>query len=507
MTLPENLSEEQRLCLAFAEAMVKPGGNAMLIDEENRKRGWTWIPTAVASNEAFLIEAHAYLIALDLDERPEDHAWAARVRHGLAQRGCRFIMVNSGREEHLHMWVLLPPGWTVDHARTVMEQIAGPARRWNDTRQAVRPPFAPHRKVGRSKLVEPDAETALKWLHDVRPQGIPDLARAALQWLDPDALVVNRHGELQRGVTIRRAAVSMANQRCSQDDLKALLEGNRNLVTSKYHEKSALEQDDWLRRTWADACRWVRENPAVPVNREVIEKLRAQMPGLEWASGQRGCTDRCVYRALLQIADEAAAVEVDASIRRLAETANIGPSGVQTALGRLLTAGYIERVDAGNKASADACSYRLVADLPTKSFVSAHTWPYYGGPMAMCAGRQKILSDIFTYGSGLGPGRMETWAALPEAPTKAKDVGQLHPYRPAHTTLLSHLRELHRVGLAGKGGHKWWRIEPPTEDLERLARTLGVMNKGARRASRYERERKAHREWLGQAPRHPYPAT
>lgn len=490
-------ADEQRQCLAFAEAIVRPGGRALLIDADNRSRQWVPVREAVEAGQAFAVEPADYILGVDLDE-PEDRDWVDAMRTGLAVRSCRFVVVSSGREGHLHLWVLLPPGWTYEYAKAAMRDVAGEPRTWQIIRRnAMRPPYAPHRLGGRSTIIEPGPATALKWFRSVANQGIPDLARGAVQRLDPHAVITKR-GVIDRGRTIHRAAVALVNARCTENDLLLLLRSEVNAVTSKYHEMPAQRRADYVDSAWRAACEYVREHPPAATNRERIEALQEQVPAMQWTV-RTGPQDRSVYRTLLDVGHAAASLEVDASVRRLAELTNLSTSGVQSALRRLATAGYIERLEEENRLSADACSYRLTASLPAKSSVTPHTWPYYGGPKAMCAEEATFLADIFTNGSGLGVSTRETWEALPTTPTTAKELETVHPGRLKRATILEHLRRLHDAGFAGKKGHRWWRLHPDLSSLDRLAQLLGVKNKGARKASRYERERKEHREWLERA--------
>lgn len=505
MTSPDELSDEQRYALAFAEVIARPGAMALLLNEENHPNGWVPIAQAARGDQAFAVEPADYLIGVDLDE-PEDRGWVDDMWAGLAERGCRFVVVSSGREGHLHLWVLLPPGWTYEYAKAAMRDAAGEPRTWLMVRRnAMRPPYAPHRLGGRSAIIEPGPATALKWFRSVRRQGVPDLARAALQWLDPHAVITKR-GVIDRGRTIHRAAVALVNARCTENDLLLLLRSEVNAVTSKYHEMPAQRRADFVDSAWRAACEYVREHPPAATNRERIEALQEQVPAMQWTV-RTGPQDRSVYRTLLDVGHTAASLEVAASVRRLAELTNLSTSGVQAALRRLSSAGYIERLEGENRLSADACSYRLAASLPAKSSVTPHTWPYYGGPKAMCAEEATFLADIFTNGSGLGVSTRETWEALPTTPTTAKELEAVHPGRLKRATILQHLRRLHDAGFAGKKGHRWWRVHPDLTSLDRLAQLLGVKNKGARKASRYERERKEHREWLGHTPSTPSPST
>ncbi|MEI5672626.1 MULTISPECIES: hypothetical protein [unclassified Nocardioides] len=476
---------------AFAAAIVKPGGSALLIDEDNRAAGdWVSVEAAVESGQAFAVEPCDHMLAVDIDE-PADRLWAGRTREALGPRGCQFVTVESGREGHRHLWVLLPSGWNYEQFKTQAEALAGAPRTWSQLRRnATRPPYAPHRLGGRSKVLEPGPDAALNLFQRHRPQPIPRLAIDSLRWLEPHAVVIRR-GVIDRGRTIHRAAVSLINARRPQSDLVDLLREQENAVTSKYWELDGGRQRDYVERVWADACRWVREHPPVSRNRETLEGRLASIPSMEWRT-RTGANDRRVYRTVLELGIAAASLTVNASIRQLAELSNLSTSGVQAALRRLCTDRYLERVAEQSRLHRHACSYRVVTDVPTKSSTSPHTLPFYGGPKTRCVEEAQLLADVFSNGTGLGASVRETWEALPEVPTKTAEVSQLRPGELAHNTVLGHLRRLDETGLARRAGHRWVRLEPSGEDLLRLARLLGVRGKNQRRVAQLQRERQEY---------------
>jgi hypothetical protein len=293
---------------------------------------------------------------------------------------------------------------------------------------------------------------------------------------------------IDRGRTIHRAAVSLVNARCSQDDLLDLLRTNQNAVTSKYHELDGSRRKSFVERVWADACRWVREHPPVSRNRELLEARLASIASLEWRT-RTGANDRAVYRTVVKLGIAAASLTVNASIRQLAEMSNLSTSGVQAALRRLCDDGYLVREEEPNRLHRHACSYRVVTGAPTKSSTSPHTLPIYGGPKTRCVEEAGFLADVFSNGTGLGRAVRETWEALPEVPTKTREVRLLRPGELKHATVLGHLRRLADAGFAERSGHRWRRLEPSGEDLLRLARLLGVNGKTQRRVAQLQRER------------------
>lgn len=482
------MADEVSLALAFAEAIARPGGSALLIDEDNRPTEWVPVSAAVTSGMAFAVEPCDHVVAIDVDD-DQDRAWAEAVRLGLEPAGCRFVIVGSGRDGHQHWWVLTPPGWNYEHLKSRMRAVAGEPQRWSQVRRnATRPPYAPHRHGGRAEIVEPGPGTALKWFRSHRPQGVPDRARAALMLLDPPA-PVSKRGVVDRGRSIHKAALCLVNARCTQEDLVQLLRSQRTEVTAKYLDLSGDRREDFVEQAWRAACTYVRKNPPKAASRESLDALRESVPAMVW-SPRTGATDRKVYLVLLDLGTAAATLVVNASVRQLAERACMSTTGARSALRRLVEHGYVALVEEPNRLHHNARSYRLLTDVAAKTVARTHTLPIHGGPKTRCIEEARFLDDIFTNGAGLGLAARETWEALPTQPTKTAEVAALRPGQAKPSTVLAHLKRLRDAGFAGRRGHRWWRIDPPVEDLDRLAHLLGVRGKGRRRSEAFARQRR-----------------
>lgn len=485
------------LIRAFAEAVARPGSRALLIDETNDGGPWVQIRDAVASGRAFAVEPCAHMLAIDLDDEA-DRSWASAVRSALASQGCQFVEVASGREGHGHLWVLLPPGWSYEHAKAQMKAGAGdPPNSWTQVRRnATRPPLSPHRLGGASTIVSPGPAESLRLFRQHRPaESIPTLARDILVLSHPPALK-RRRDRVLRGPSIYSAALAMVNARCNFETFHRLLVENKNEVTSRYHQESSEARRAYAERVWEAACKRVREHPAAEQRRVELTALRDSIQSIPFAP-RTASNDRTVLRALVDLGLKAATFEVNASIRQLSSLTGLSTGGVQASLRRLLDLDYIRSIRQPSRAATDAGCYALSRSLPTETRHLEHIWPSLWGPMAICAEDASFLTDIFTNGTGLGLSVRDTWMSLTNTPTKTADIKSARGDDLSTDTIRRHLNRLHEVGLAGRKGHRWWRIDPTPEEVERLASMLGVRGKTNRRSARYEREQMEFRKFIG----------
>lgn len=496
---PSPLGGEKDLSLAFALAIVRTGGQALVIDEQNRSsaaRRWIAVEEAVASELTFAVEPSDRLLAVDVDTE-EERAWADSVRAGLAPLGCRFVLVESGRPGHCHLWILSPAGWDHEHTKAQALAVAGAPRDAGKLRSnATRPPFTPHRLGGHSKVVEPGVAGALKMFREHGAQPVPTLARSILRWLDPSKAVRSPGGRLDRGKSINRAALCMVNAGCTYLQFLEELNTQPNKVTDKYWDLPPARRAGFARQAWQDALKRVREKPAVGTNRAKVAALQAVLDQLEWAP-QTARTDRPVYEALLDIAHRAAKLTIDASQRDLAERANISTRSVRAALSRLEKTGLIAHLDHENRPVHLPKAYRLRTSPPSKKHPRSPITALLRGPRAVCSNEEVFLTDIFANSPGLGRTVRQTWEALTEEPTKAADVRARHPVALSQQSILKHLHKLAAHGFAIKAGHRWAVRIPDPSELRFIAGHLGALGKGQRRIALHGRERRAMRERLG----------
>lgn len=491
--MPDDHAE---LALSFALAIVRPGGNALVIDEDNRpdeQRRWVPLEEAAASGVAFAVEPCDNVVAIDVDD-DADRAWAGLVRDGLEPLGCSFVGVESGREGHEHLWVLAPPGWDQGFIKAEAERVAGPPPDRRQIRSnAIRPPYAPHRHGGRSRVVDPGPGTALRLFREHRSQGVPSSSRKVLRWLDPQLAVRTVSGKVDRGRSINRAAVGMANARCTFREFLEELEARPNEVTSKYLALPSAGRTKFAIAAWQDALKFVRENPPTDATRSTVLALREAIGTHEWPARTIG-TDLPVYEALLHIADKAAKLTVDASIRELSELAGVGTGAVSAALKRLDDRGLVSPVH-DRRSRHLAKAYRL--HEVSESYVLPHTSVLLGGPRAICVDLRTFLEDVFSNGGGLGRATRLTWEALTEAPSTKSEIAARRLTKVSDRALGDHLRKLHGYGFADKAGRKWSSRTPTERERDLLLDHLGVRGRSQRRRDRHHQERQQYQAAFG----------
>jgi hypothetical protein len=84
----------------LAEAIAKPGSDALLIDRDNRPHGRVSIPEAARSGASFAVELADDMVGLDVDTR-EAARWVRNcLRERLESRKIPMVVQNSGTPEH-----------------------------------------------------------------------------------------------------------------------------------------------------------------------------------------------------------------------------------------------------------------------------------------------------------------------------------------------------------------------------------------------------------------------
>jgi hypothetical protein len=336
--------EFQEFALAFASAVVKPGGNAAYVLPNNRLETllaedgsevlgedgkpqicWQPVGLVVASSRPFIVEPCEGIVPIDGDTA-EDRAWAGVARAALEPRGFRFVVTNSGGAEgRQHIFVLAPHGWSNIQTKALLESVAGDQPFQARLNNGIRPPFSLHRNgVTCSEIVEPGIATALGWFRDMQPRDLSPQMRAMLRGDDPEALVIN-HGKPVRGLSLQRVALGAVNSRWPFERFRAELSNPVNLTAQKWRDIELSRQSDQAVAWWDGARKYARENPVGSPNEDVRAQLRvslAEVPAIEWST-RTGANDRAVYAALLNIGIRAATAEPGASCRQLAQAGHL----------------------------------------------------------------------------------------------------------------------------------------------------------------------------------------
>ena len=148
---------------AFTTAIVRPGGNAVLINPDNSKLRWVSIETAATARMAFAVEVAPEILAVDADSPALGLRAQGDLARSLIETGITPVIVASGRPGHRHVFARIsdPTLLLRIKARARSAHYAEGSKRL-DVRYAIRPPLAPHRLGLAPKLLfPPDVAIAL----------------------------------------------------------------------------------------------------------------------------------------------------------------------------------------------------------------------------------------------------------------------------------------------------------------------------------------------------------
>jgi len=208
------------------------------------------------------------------------------------------------------------------------------------------------------------------------------------------------------------------------------------------HYRESRNGKRYLARTYAQALGVLASSPT----RLQIVNVYEDAQAAAWP-GRGGLLERAVFCGLLSIAWQCDSLEVNASVRCLAEAAAASKRGVQNALDRLGVAGLVYRVQGWH---ADYASGELV--------VTANTWRVTGEPCPISRQRTHVLGVLgaergAAVGGAAGAAEaaavwpmaheLDTGAALAELWTRVgRSAGAIYGHLGAEPRIVKDLAEL-----------------------------------------------------------------
>jgi len=501
------------------------------------------------------------LLAFDFDAGKGDPAADAATFCGwLELAGLPHVVACSGPSGGRHVWLALTDGLaagTVDvlarlvRARLPSLDIAPLA---NAVTGCVRPPGAPHRAGGVSRVLAGDLATLTT--PTVTAAGVGRLLEQLTgdgpepqTPVDPAArLPVDRGGRLylpgvrrelppasaaalatEAGIggadasaVLRRVLDGAVAARWRCADVAALVARSPGLehVRSQgqgpgqpRRVRSPAESRRVLSRQWDRAVRWVAAHPRAAAEEDptfepraaalaaVVEQTqsRADATAGRWA-GPGGPADRRVLDAICVLSLQAMSAPVEADIRRLGLLCGIGRETARTALLRLARDGWVTRhcpADGPRAAVWILCQgLSTVIDVPGRS--QAGPRPPGAGTaertrwIGLLRTRLSVAAhDVFTPAGGLGHATGQLYATLTAQPAS---IGQLaHRLGCTADETGYRLGLLRAVRLARRTPAGWGAVRADRRDAAALR--LGVAGRLADRAARYALEREAWAWW------------
>ena len=477
-----------------------------------------WPAALPAAGYAVYLRDHAgrwRTVAFDLDASRGSVAADARVLCGLLDAAAvRHVVCCSDGTEAGGRHILVPftPGLspeTVAALRSRLQRLlpsldASPlADSWT---VAIRPPLAPHRLGGASRIAAPaDTPEALRTLQ--RPN-INGAAERLLRAITGRAHVsvagvarlrrqpTRRTMELLRNgdttgrypVTKRSGAeqaiiTGLVNAGWTDEEIRAAFDDPANAGCAKYRERAARSPaagGKYLDDSIGNARRFTSERP--PAASRAIQDLDELLAAaVHWSPGGRtGETDAAVLRAHARAARLARSRVYGLAWRTCAEWAGVSRKAVRAAEGRLAAAGWINREDGRTDGGSACWRLALAGDRVVSGYQSL---PHGGVGKETGIPTQQDAGHPLWHSGAAGPGPRATWAALQAADgplTAAALATATHHHR---STVGDHLRLLQGIGLAAQTPAGWVATGRSLDDA------LGELPPDAQTAAQRQRER------------------
>lgn len=391
--------------LSMARAVAVPGERASFLTRNNQRAEFASVEVAAVSGRAFMVPVRADMLALDADNNITV-AGIRVVAAKLESAGICPVICNSGGRDRLHLFA------RVDEP-ALFAALSDLAKTYGvDVKRSIRPPLAPHRLGGFSRLREPlDVATAGFVLRprrrrDLNPRSAALLATGlSIHPSDSERLLALMDAMVNCDWSFKEAYTTLLEQPGGASLRKRL--GKRDV------RRYALD-------CWNKAVTFVAQNPPAYNATEVAIELsrRRQLACEQGWHRATGFTDRAVLLALLDIGVLVGNYVVSASQRQLAERA--GRSQHQTvgkSLRRLQAAGWLRQVTMGSGTHASA--FRLLQpDCLSNTPLDTSRLEPKGG---VSASGVFVAHDAFAF-SGLGHGAALVYETLSATAQTAAEV-------------------------------------------------------------------------------------
>jgi hypothetical protein len=487
------------LVRAFAEKVVRPGANALLLNEDNTADHWTTIGEAVQSRRAFAVDVADDLLAIDCD-RPELVTEVMWLAEQLRIDGYPSVLVNSGRPTHCHLFCRIV-------TRGLLERYKARARAVGlDVRRAIRPPLAPHRLGLSVSLLSPDDPAA----------ALARLTPATARPLSPRITELLRNGDREgryakrgkRSTVVMAIVTGMVSSGWALDEGFRALRDRANRGGEKVQGRTEDSAWRYVAACWTKAEVLVARQPAIRDRAGVLRKIvevRAAVEAQRW-KGTTGATDRRVMEAHLRIATRTGKVVYGAAVRTVAELAGCGLEAVVNAHTRLRHQGWLKLVTGARSREglANVWSLRIPRGGDKTEQSDQHhagrvglrirtvTSPL-GGDERDCAVSDTPTAsphqDVWRRGA-LGGHAWRVWSSLaPRTSRSSRHIADLLGLE--QPTVRRCLARLGRHGLAVHAPDWYWRRGAASP--EEVAGKLGVTGAGERQRCRHVDQRRAHR--------------
>jgi hypothetical protein len=489
-TQPAAEAVDAELVRQLALAISKRGGDALLIDPNNRRAGYMPILEAARSGRCFAVLPADEVLALDVDRTRVARYVMNELLPELERRKLSAVVWNSGAKGHLHLLARISDP-------TLKARIEAAARLHGcDVRagQRIRPPLSPHRFGYRVSLIHPKtAAEAVAALAPAREPQRPSQSPAINSRrgsLSGRMFALLRDGDREgiyrsRSEVIQALALASVNAGLSEAWLVKVLLDGRNRAGEKVRQiladNGSRAARQYVHRSYEKAQARFVQIPPFRNRSDVlakIDEIEHAADAMAWR-GRAGATDRAVLQAHMIIARRVCRLKYGAAVREVAELSGVAsPGTVSVSHRRLARGGWLVVLQASTREAPT----RYLLRLPKGSQQNTH--PTGGGvrPNVRLTSAQAPGQEAWRWGA-LGLAKWKMWRAL-----GGQTVLQLsEQMRIGRRAVRAHLSCLTVWGLAERdSGGRWHRIEG---DLGRIAKGLGTAGEASRQRQRHLRDR------------------
>jgi DNA-binding transcriptional ArsR family regulator len=233
----------------------------------------------------------------------------------------------------------------------------------------------------------------------------------------------------------------------------------------------------------------------------LIDQVRASTAAITW-NGTGPATDLKVLHVLCKISRQCCKTVFSASARQVGENARVDEGTASRSKRRLVSAGWLEKVNAERGARAATWRLRIPTDIADRDATIRHASRAGDGLMkidpcftrgdraGLACSAPPFDHDLFRWG-GLGPTKGRIYSLLALSMT-AGEIAKTLAYKHTRNVRL-HLHELAKEGLVHRLDDG--RYERTDVDLDGVAARRGVLGASARQSARHRVERVTWRRW------------
>jgi len=428
---------------------------------------------ALRTNVGIILGAPSHnLYVVDCEDRDLFEQFAAQVRAVIG----RTTTVTSGRGGHIWLRADFPvkphsyQGFEIKGQGNYV--LAPPSRHPDGPIYTFNEPSIYIARANQLPFVHLEAET---------PPKIPRLAHDIFRGRGPQYK--------SRSERDQAFIASLANAGFAPDQIKNFILSAQ--YESKFREMFYAREEaalKWLARSF-NAVRILGDRPEFAEAQDIARRWRQWAASVPW-SGRHGCVDKAVFLAHLAIAERAGKLEYHASVRDVAELAQMSRDAVSKSQHRLRELCLITQLDRGKVYAASVYGLNPKPEAP-----QARTLPQLNHTVIECQSLRDSPEHAIWEQRGLGRTARAIYESLRGSPVATQKALAEQSGR-GRATIERILPKLIRHGLVAHTERGYEAVREV--DWLNLARELGVTHIAWERRRRHLEQRERHRSLVRQ---------